>query len=478
MLPTFVLTAAPKTEDGDRLPPGEGLGSAVLVHNVRWFIGVRWVVVAVFVLASCVTHFCPAILSTLGLVPAHRWTWRSLAVALATANVIFVLLSRPLTEKSSERLVTANIWLQILVDLAVVTVMVHYVGSTSTFIAFTYLFHIVLACIFFTPVESLLVTLLAAVLYLLCVRLEGLGLWPPTGMVPLDARLNPSGDFGLLYAASAVFVWLVVWYLVSTLSKTVKERDRLLESANQRLVVADEEKNRLMLRTTHDLKAPFSGIESNIQRLKSQYWDQLAAPVKEIVDRIEARGKTLSDRIRDILLLGDLRTRAPVPVQERVELDRLLKEVGEELEGKAQERQVRLQISTVPLATQGCARHYFILFSNVIANAISYSREGGTVAVGLNRHDKDIRIATTDQGIGIAEEALPRIFDEYFRAKEAAQYNPGSTGLGLAIVKEIAQKEGLGIVVASEIGKGSTFSVAIPASRCVFDQDSIPREES
>ena len=474
---TFVLPAAPKADSADRMLPDDRLGSAILVHYVRWFISVRWAVVAVFIAAGSISHFAPALVMQLGLAPPHLWTWL-LAGVLAAANALFWLSSRPLTEASRARLITGNIWLQIVVDLVVLTFLVHFVGSTSTFIAFAYLFHIVLACIFFAPAQSLLVTLMATGLYLLCVRLESLNLWYTPGMIPLDVRQVLNADLCMLFAFSAVFVWLVVWYLVSSLSTLVRERDRQLEAANQRLLVADEEKNRLMLRTTHDLKAPFSGIESNIQRLKMQYWDQLPAPVQEIVDRIEARGLTLSNRIRDILLLGDLRTGDPLPAPERVEIDRVLRDVSEELDGQAQERKVRLQITSAPLATQGCARHYFVLLSNVIANAISYSKEGGLVTVSLRRNDKEISLIVQDAGIGITAEALPRIFDEYYRTKEAAQHNPNSTGLGLAIVKEIAQKEGLTITVTSEVGQGTTFSMAIPVNRCEFGKDGIPWQKS
>ncbi|MEI8241708.1 MAG: HAMP domain-containing sensor histidine kinase [bacterium] len=467
---TFSLISTPKPDDPDRLPPNIGLGSAVLVHNVRWFIGVRWVVVAVLLLAGLVSWLTPALVTAVGLHPPCAWTW-ALAAVLTVVNVLFWMSSRELTEKSADQLVAANIWLQILVDLAVVTLLVHFVGSTSMFIAFTYLFHIVLACIFFAPLQSLLVTLVAATLYLLCVQLEILGLW--------TSSLTFNRELAMFHALSAVFVWVVVWYLVSSLSKTVRERGRLLEAANQRLIVADEEKNRLMLRTAHDLKAPFSGIESNIQRLKMQHWEQLSAPVREIVDRIEARGKTLSDRIRDILLLGDLRTRTEsLVMRERVEIEHVLQEVVAELDGRAQARRVQVQLRTAPLATQGNSRHYFMLFSNLISNAISYSPEGGTAEVFLHQGEAGVSITIRNRGIGITEEALPRIFDEYFRTKEAAQCNPASTGLGLAIVKEIAQKEELEIAVASEVGKETTFSVIIPASRCEFRRDSIPWQKS
>lgn len=459
---TFLLTASQKTDDGDRMAPADGLGGAVLVHNVRWFIWVRWVVVAVFVLAGLVSNFVPAIVTGMGLIPPRRWPW-ILALSLAVANLVFRMLSRHLTGKSFDKTVKGNLWLQIAVDLAAVTILVHCVGSTHTFISFIYLFHIVLACIFFSPAQSLLVTLTAAGLYLICVGLELLEIWPGAGMVPLYASHVTDKKLAVISAVSAVLVWLVVWYLVAALAKIVRERGRLLEIANQRLLAADQETNRIMLRTTHDLKAPFSGIESNIQVLKLQYWDQIPDSVKDIVQRIEARAQTLSDRIKDILLLGDLRTRMePVAAPETMDLDQVLQKVAEELEDKARARRIVIRLQSKSLRIAGAARYFSILFSNLIANAIAYSPEGGIVEVSVDLNGKDVHVLVRDAGIGIEEKSLPHIFEEYYRTKEAARFNPGSTGLGLAIVKEIVQKEGLKISVTSEVGKGTTFDVAIP----------------
>jgi signal transduction histidine kinase len=471
----FALTNAQEA-DADRMPTGDRLGSTVLVHNIRWFIRIRWVVVIALIMAAIISHFVPVIVTALVLLPPDKWPW-VVAAFLAAANLLFWVLSHRLTAFSPDRFVRGNLWLQIVVDLVIVTILVHFVGSTTTFVSFIYLFHVVLACIFFSPSQSFLVTLLAAGLYLLCVDMEILSVWPATGISPLAANGIVSRQLSGVYAASAVIIWLTVWYLVATLSKIVRERDRLLESANQRLIAADQEKNRIVLRTTHDLKAPFSGMESNIQVLKTQYWNQIPDAVRDIVNRIEIRGRTLSDRIRDILLLGDLRT-PQVIASDTFDLSGLLRGVVEEVNDKAQERGIAIHLDSAPVKAVGRPRYFSILFSNLIANSISYSHEHGNVEISVCSDSTDVHVLVKDHGIGIAEEFLPRIFDEYFRTKEALRVNPGSTGLGLAIVKEIVHMEGLKISVISEVGEGTAFDVAIPASRCEFSKETMPCRRS
>ncbi len=470
---SFVLTPAPQASDGILQLRADQLGRAVLVHNVQWFIQLRWLVVATLLLGGIATAFLPVLITHIGMPYPCYWPWL-LASLLAVANTGFWWMAQQLTEATASQIVASHLWLQIGVDLLIVTLLVHYVGSISTFIAFTYLFHIALACLFFAPRQSLLVTLLAATLYLSCVFLESTHVWPSPGMPSLGGRGPVSMHRDLLYAGSAIFVWLVVWYLISSLSRTVRDRDRMLETANQQLRTTNEEKNKLMLHTAHDLKAPFSGIECNIQQLKLQHWDQIPEPVQGIINRIELRGQTLSDRIRDILFLGNMRISSIRPNLEPVALDQILQEVSRKLDGSMQARQVRLQIQTAPLTVQGCARNYFALISNILGNAIMYSQAGGTVSVDGCQQGEQICLRIRDQGIGISASALPHIFDDYFRSTEAAQSNPHSTGLGLAIAKEIAQQEGLTITVESQLGAGTTFTIAIPANRCEWGKGGKP----
>lgn len=101
-----------------------------------------------------------------------------------------------------------------------------------------------------------------------------------------------------------------------------------------------------------------------------------------------------------------------------------------------------------------------ILLSTLIENAIHYSPEGSEIRIKaeLDAHLKKVKFSVKDQGIGIDDRHLSRIFDEYFRSNEAVATHEQGTGLGLAIAKEIAAIHGTTIQVQSSPGKGSTFS--------------------
>lgn len=465
-MPTFELIP-PRTDQESRKPSGnDGIGSAVLLHNARWFTRIRWIVVFVLLAAGIACVLAPGIIRNIGINPPTRWPW-VMAGALVLANTFFCVLVNRLTERSPRGRVEANIWLQIIIDLVMVTFLVHLVGSRDTFISLAYVFHIVLACIFFPPARSLLVTLFAASLFLACVALEMNAIWPATSILaePMSAYSDKS-PLSAVFAGSAVCAWLVVWHLVSTLSEAVRKRDRQLSDANSRLVEADQEKNRQVLRTVHDLKAPFAGIESNIHVLRLEHWDKVPESVRTIVERIDTRAQALRERIRDIVTLGELRSRRiPENERETVDLKSVMDAVLEEVEEKATARGISLNVQAPSVAALGTMKDFVILFSNLLANAIFYSHEHGKVDVAVRESANEIAVRVADHGIGIDEESLPHIFDEYFRTKEGAQFNKLSTGLGLSLVREIAASLRLRLIVTSEQGKGTTFEVFIPRAK-------------
>ena len=99
---------------------------------------------------------------------------------------------------------------------------------------------------------------------------------------------------------------------------------------------------------------------------------------------------------------------------------------------------------------------------NLIANAIQYSVPPSRVGIGVSGTDDTIEIAVTDQGIGIPDDELDRVFERFFRVDQARSRSTGGTGLGLSIVKHVVQNHGGEIRVWSQPGRGSTFTIRLP----------------
>ncbi|MFN2154442.1 MAG: sensor histidine kinase, partial [Anaerolineae bacterium] len=105
------------------------------------------------------------------------------------------------------------------------------------------------------------------------------------------------------------------------------------------------------------------------------------------------------------------------------------------------------------------------VFGNLIGNAIKFTPDGGTIMVRLTNDGESVRADVIDEGIGIAQDNLTRIFERFYQVDGSSKRRFRGTGLGLAIVKEIVDAHGGTITVSSEIGTGSTFSFTVPVAR-------------
>jgi two-component system phosphate regulon sensor histidine kinase PhoR len=181
--------------------------------------------------------------------------------------------------------------------------------------------------------------------------------------------------------------------------------------------------------------------------------------------------KSLRARIDAILLYNEMRSGAKR--QEAEEQSSLLPNIMDaallEVSDRAAERHVTILSSIPKISVNGNEHQLVVLFANLIANAVAYSLTGQSVTVAVSFDGSEAQVSVQDNGIGIRENALPFIFDEYYRTKEAASLNHSSTGLGLAIVKEIAEHLALTIRVESEEGTGTTFTVRLKQIRSTQD---------
>ena len=101
------------------------------------------------------------------------------------------------------------------------------------------------------------------------------------------------------------------------------------------------------------------------------------------------------------------------------------------------------------------------MFTNLINNSLNYGKENGETEVRFHDMDQLILVEVSDNGIGIDEDQLPRLFERFYRVDKSRARNEGGTGLGLAIVKHIVESHGQSINVRSTLGEGSTFSFTL-----------------
>jgi two-component system phosphate regulon sensor histidine kinase PhoR len=469
-LASYELPLPEPAEPADRLSRKDlraPLPRAMLARNTLWYWHLRWIVIAVLA-AFGLLGFCGDLPHRLGLKSGAVWPL-VVAGVVAAYNVLVLFHFRHVRQSQGPRGVLSNLWGQILLDLLALTAVIHFVGSMETNAAFAYLFHIALACIFFTPRQSLWVTGAACAFYLGCIAAEQTGLLGPAGIFLEPVLARPDGSTRGQAVVSLLSVWtvlLVVWYLASHLSLIVRRRDRQLIEANLRLIAARKERTRHMLHTAHELKAPCSAIDANVQLLLQGYCGELTPDASDVLSRVGARCRAMTAQVQDMIQLADLRSEGrQFPPRRTLDAAEVLRWCLAQVSASAEQKGVVIQTDLEPAETVGVVDHLRMLFVNVLANAVNYSHDGGVVRVGcrlsMNAHPE---ITVADEGIGIPGDRLPHIFDDYYRTPHAAEHNRGSSGLGLAIARHVAHSHGIRVRVESRVGRGTRFVVRLTPS--------------
>lgn len=210
---------------------------------------------------------------------------------------------------------------------------------------------------------------------------------------------------------------------------------------------------------SHELKTPITSIKGFSETLLDGAMKDEGL-LENFLGIILKESDRLQSLIQDLLDLSKIEQPGYSINWQRVELRELLEEIILLLNGKAEERKVKLELqSNEECFLEGDLYRLKQIFINLINNAIAYTPSEGTVTVSIKELKNKIQVKVKDTGIGIAKEELPRIFERFYRIDKARSRNSGGTGLGLAIVKHLVDVHNGSISVESEQGLGTTFTI-------------------
>ena len=206
---------------------------------------------------------------------------------------------------------------------------------------------------------------------------------------------------------------------------------------------------------SHELKSPLTSIKGFAELLAGDMVPDTEKQ-KMYLRRIVSESDRLLNIINDILRLSKAESKV-MEKAETVQLQPMARDVVQALEPLARSRRITIAMDGIGTVTAN-PRDIWELTYNLVDNAIRYGKQGGRVQIHLG----DCFLSVEDDGIGMEEEYLTRIFERFYRIDKSHSRQTGGTGLGLSIVKHIAQNYGASLQVKSSPGEGSTFSVQFP----------------
>jgi signal transduction histidine kinase len=241
------------------------------------------------------------------------------------------------------------------------------------------------------------------------------------------------------------------------------EVGKLIQAFNETLERLEKlftAQSRFLADVSHELRTPLTSIRGNVDLIRRM------GPDSESLDAVQSEVDRMIRLVGDLLLLSRAEAGNLPLAKAPVEIDTLLLEVLQQAivlaQGKVEIRIGNLE-QTVVIGDRDRLKQ---LLLNLVVNALQYTQAGGRVLLSLRVVDDFVHITISDNGPGIPPEELPHIFDRFYRVEKSRSRSAlGGSGLGLSIAQWIAQSHDGRIEVASEPGKGTTFSVWLPLQK-------------
>ena len=218
---------------------------------------------------------------------------------------------------------------------------------------------------------------------------------------------------------------------------------------------------------SHEIRTPITVIAGFAETLLTLDLDEAAR--RDYLGSILKQSQTMQRLVDDLLMLSSLESGADELAEEQVDLHRLLEALLDEARALSRERhQLGLELDG-PRRVVAAPGEIESAIRNLLTNAIRYTPDGGRISISWRVQDSEGRISVRDTGIGIAPEHLSRLTERFYRVDRGRSRASGGTGLGLAIVKRIMHRHQGRLEFDSAPGRGSTFTLCLPAARLLAD---------
>ncbi|MHC4173643.1 MAG: sensor histidine kinase [Planctomycetota bacterium] len=422
--------------------------------RIGWFIRLRWLAAAGVLVFAVVGRRLLQLQFAIG-------PFVFIGLFIASYNAGFLLLARRTQPEDKWGDKFASI--QVAVDILVLTILMYFGGGIENPFVSYYLFHTIISAILLPWWKVALQVLFASVCIAAVAIAELAGLVAHhhiEGLLP--AEIHDNWKFVMVALFAIITTLCVTAFLAASIAQRLHEREKQLAQANATLAEQDRIKSQYVMRVAHDLGGPAGTITSCLQLVTRGLTGPVPDKALDMVQRAQRKSEYLGHLIRDLLSLSRIKAAKEIP-KTAVELPEIINQVFEEVQPHTAEKNLTLEQKlpiTLP-AVYGNAEAIHELFSNLVTNAVKYTPVGGRVELSASNTANEVLVNVQDNGVGIPAEAIPNIFEEFYRADNVKAEAVEGTGLGLSIVRQILNAHSGRIWVESEQGKGTTFSFTL-----------------
>jgi two-component system phosphate regulon sensor histidine kinase PhoR len=263
---------------------------------------------------------------------------------------------------------------------------------------------------------------------------------------------------------------------INDVEQEVKEWAKLKKTEIDELRTQEKFRRDFLSNISHEFKTPLFAIQGYIEAIQDDDFEDMTM-VKDFLTKAARNVDRLSYLIKDLDEISKLETGEMAINYTKFKINDLLKEIIESMELKAKQHKIKMvfkQKYDEPILVNADRDKITQVLTNLIDNSFKYGKENGSTSISLFELHDQVLVEVTDDGIGIEEKYLPRLFERFFRTDTSRSRQIGGSGLGLAIVKHIIEAHEQTINVRSTEGLGSTFGFTLQKAKPALQFPNIP----
>lgn len=226
----------------------------------------------------------------------------------------------------------------------------------------------------------------------------------------------------------------------------------------------EQQRTQFILHVTHELRAPVTGAKSLLRVLLDNILGEIPEKQRDILARLENRMDSLLSLIHDLLALANSKSQLHLPTTDCIELEPIVMNTIDKLRFQADEKNLQLDLvapDTTPITVIATEEGLSSILENVIGNAVKYTPQDGKISVEIALEPPSVLLIVRDNGIGIPQNEIDHLGDEFYRASNVRKSDIEGTGLGLAIVKHLVSQFGGFLSIQSDGSTGTTVTITL-----------------
>ena len=439
------------------LSPIESSAFKSLNTVITWFITLRWIACGGVAVVLLISHF----------IFHFRLSYGILYITTSIVILLNLLYSYYFFTYKKQYLQRREIHMffqiQIIGDYLLLLILVFFSGFMENPLIFFFVFHIIITSFLFT---SRIVTIYTTFLVLV---IGGISLLQYIQILPVYTLFTEYGSMApvvrLVQTAGFSALLIITAYLTTSIINKIDARGKQFEVELNRYKSLDKIKSNFILQVTHELRGPLAAIIGFHEMILRGITGEIQDHTRKIITKADRRTDNLLIIIGEMIDFAYMKSSDDITFNTKVlSVRKIISENISNVTTKAGQEGVHLSVA--------CPKHLKIktnndliniILGNLLLNAIKYTQEGGNVSLIASEKGHEVHIVVEDNGIGICDDEIEKVFDEFYRSRRARELERDGTGLGLSIVQRAVNALQGRIIVYSKEGKGSSFHVFLPA---------------